>query len=206
MMKKKSPSSWPVPSRLFRSRSAGFLCELRSGSSLQRRFAPCERTTAENCRTTRAMLMWCYLQLIGLIWTGSCVAILPSHSTRQVRGSECRDFGFDTCIIIALPQGSVKIKNKKMFSSTTQLNNVTVIYNKIIEPKQCLCYRNTACKQACVRVSEQEKESGQGRVQWINAMQTARRVHNVNTSTAPATLLCPDNGWIAFLLCNMMVI
>ena len=59
-------SSWRVPSRLFRSRSAGFLFELRSGSSLQRCFALCERTTVENWRTTAAVLMWCYLQLIGL--------------------------------------------------------------------------------------------------------------------------------------------
>ena len=33
---------------------------------------------------------------------GSCVAILPSHTTRQVHGSECRDFGFDTCVVTAL--------------------------------------------------------------------------------------------------------
>ena len=95
-------SSWRVPSRLFRSRSAGFLFELRSGSSLQRCFALCERTTVENWRTTAAVLMWCYLQLIGLIWTGSCVTILPSHSVRQVRGSECHDFRFGTCIVTAL--------------------------------------------------------------------------------------------------------
>ena len=56
--------------------------------------------------TTAAVSMWCYLQLIGLdlgwIWTRSCVAILPSHSGRQVCGSECRNFGFDTCIVTAL--------------------------------------------------------------------------------------------------------
>ena len=39
---------------------------------------------------------------MGLIWTGSCVTILPSHSARQVRGSECRDFSFDTCVVTAL--------------------------------------------------------------------------------------------------------
>ena len=38
----------------------------------------------------------------GWIWTGSCVAILPSHTARQVCGSECRDFSFDMCIVTAL--------------------------------------------------------------------------------------------------------
>ena len=50
-------SSWRILSRLFRSRSAGFLCELSSGSSLQRCFALCERTTAENWWTTAAVLL-----------------------------------------------------------------------------------------------------------------------------------------------------
>ena len=59
-------SSCRVPSRLFRSRSTGFLFEINSSSSLQRCFALCEWTTAENWRTTAAVLMWCYLQLIGL--------------------------------------------------------------------------------------------------------------------------------------------
>ena len=38
----------------------------------------------------------------GEIWTGSCVTILPSHTARQVCGSECRDFSFDTCMVTAL--------------------------------------------------------------------------------------------------------
>ena len=51
-------SSWRVPSHLFRSCSAGFLCDLHSGSSsLQRCFALCERPTAENWRTTAVVLM-----------------------------------------------------------------------------------------------------------------------------------------------------
>ena len=78
------------------------LFELCSGSSLQQSFALYEWTTTENWRPTAVVLMWCYLQLIGLIWTGSCVAILPSQHARQVCGSECRD----TCIVTVLMGGT----------------------------------------------------------------------------------------------------
>ena len=43
-----------------------------------------------------------YYYSYGWTWTGSCVAILPSHTARQVRRSECFDFGFDTCVVTAL--------------------------------------------------------------------------------------------------------
>ena len=49
-------SSWRVPPRFFRSCSAGFLCELCSGSSLQQCFALCERTMSKNWRTTAVVL------------------------------------------------------------------------------------------------------------------------------------------------------
>ena len=55
-----TPMSSPlrVPSHLFRSRSAGFLWELHSISSLRRRcFALCESPLAENWRTNAAEIM-----------------------------------------------------------------------------------------------------------------------------------------------------
>ncbi len=39
--------------------------------------------------------------MIGKVVTG-CVAILPYHTATQDRGSECRDFGFISCIVTAL--------------------------------------------------------------------------------------------------------
>ncbi len=40
--------------------------------------------------------------MIGKVVTG-CVAILPYHTATQDRGSECRDFGFISRIVTALP-------------------------------------------------------------------------------------------------------
>ena len=53
----------------------------------------------------------------GWIWTGSCVVILPSHTVRQVCGSECRDFSFDMCIIVALTFLYNFLKNFKYFTA-----------------------------------------------------------------------------------------
>ncbi len=39
--------------------------------------------------------------MIGKVVTG-CVAILPYHTAKQDRGSECRDFGFISRIVTAL--------------------------------------------------------------------------------------------------------
>ncbi len=39
--------------------------------------------------------------MIGKVVTG-CVAILSYHTATQDRGSECRDFGFISCIVTAL--------------------------------------------------------------------------------------------------------
>ncbi len=39
--------------------------------------------------------------MFGKVVTG-CVAILPYHTATQDRGSECRDFGFISCIVTAL--------------------------------------------------------------------------------------------------------
>ena len=62
-------SSWRVPSRLFRSRSVGFLCELHSGSSLRRRcFTPCESPSGENWRTGAAEIMRRLLRKKGYIY------------------------------------------------------------------------------------------------------------------------------------------
>ena len=48
-LENKLTSSWRASSRLFRSRNAGFLCELHSGLSLRWRcFALCESPSAEN--------------------------------------------------------------------------------------------------------------------------------------------------------------
>ncbi len=41
--------------------------------------------------------------MIGKVVTG-CVAILPYHTATQDRGSECRDFGFISRIVTALPK------------------------------------------------------------------------------------------------------
>ncbi len=40
--------------------------------------------------------------MIGKVVTG-CVAILSYHTATQDRGSECRDFGFISRIVTALP-------------------------------------------------------------------------------------------------------
>ncbi len=44
--------------------------------------------------------------MIGKVVTG-CVAILPYHTATQDRGSECRDFGFISRIVTALPFANV---------------------------------------------------------------------------------------------------
>ncbi len=44
--------------------------------------------------------------MIGKVVTG-CVAILPYHTATQDRGSECRDFGFISRIVTALPVSTV---------------------------------------------------------------------------------------------------
>ena len=69
-------SSWHVPSRPFRGRSTGFLCELHSGLN------NCRDLANDRCGVNVASL--CER---GWIWTGSCFAILPSHTARQVHGS-----------------------------------------------------------------------------------------------------------------------
>ncbi len=51
--------------------------------------------------------------MIGKVVTG-CVAILPYHTATQVRGSECRDFGFISRIVTALPTMALKEGEEKL--------------------------------------------------------------------------------------------
>ena len=75
-------SSWRVPSRLFRSCSAGFLCELNSGSSLRWRcFALCEWPNVENWRTTPAAIIQ-LLCVNGAIVSGGMCTAVPGTRTK----------------------------------------------------------------------------------------------------------------------------
>ncbi len=65
--------------------------------------------------------------MIGKVVTG-CVAILPYHTATQDRGSECRDFGFISRIVTALPRMC------KTYL-TIKLILILSIYSKISEYK-----------------------------------------------------------------------
>ncbi len=66
--------------------------------------------------------------MIGKVVTG-CVAILPYHTATQDRGSECRDFGFISRIVTALPNS--------MFHSSREFNM------KVTLPKQTVTITDT---------------------------------------------------------------